>query len=116
MELSNTARKDAENRLAAQLAKESNRLTLEEARWRRLRKQSAFSGFDAISDRVLKRDKYFCQACLMTAASKVFQYHGFSRISLDCTSIIAICDSCLEQIDLGAAEELKRIRKFDEPA
>ena len=41
LELSNAARKDAEKRLAALLAKEYSRLTLEEDRWSRLTKQKS---------------------------------------------------------------------------
>lgn len=104
-ELASLARQAAEKRLKKQLELESSQLKLAEVRWRRLKEQRECEGFDAIVSRVLVRDNFVCQACLLTQAKKVFQYQNYSRIPFDCTSLISICDGCLDRIDRSAADK-----------
>ena len=99
--LEDSARKEAEDRLRKMLESESRRLKIEEGKWKRLTERRKHREFELVADRVLKRDKSICQACLLATAQDVYQFHRYSRIPLDCTSIISICNSCLERIDLA---------------
>lgn len=97
--LEDVARKEAEDRLRKMIEIESSRLKLEEAKWKRLKDRSKHQGFEIVVDRVLKRDRSICQACLTATAVDVYEIHKYSRIQIDCTSLISICNSCLERID-----------------